>query len=135
MRSEDILSRRCIIALFFLLWGTIWLLYQNENLLGKILSGFFIVFGIIIFIHSYHKIRQLKRTGDVEIIIDERAELNDLKASRRGFEFLLVSIAILMALWGFKLINETILTALIGPVFAIGSSIYVLAYYLYEKRG
>ncbi|MFX1476184.1 MAG: hypothetical protein ACFFCO_12000 [Promethearchaeota archaeon] len=34
-----------IIAVLFIVWGAVWYIFQTE-LLGKLLSGFFIVFGL-----------------------------------------------------------------------------------------
>ncbi|MCZ7355474.1 MAG: hypothetical protein O8C66_13310 [Candidatus Methanoperedens sp.] len=68
-----------------------------------------------------------------ETLTDERSELNTLRASRTGFMFLYVSITVLFTLLGLKLINEMIFTALIGPVFAVASVLYVLLFYRYER--
>jgi hypothetical protein len=119
-------------GIIFVLWGMLWLALYYENTFGKALSGFFIVFGIFISIQSY---RKWKRGEDSEALTDERSELNLLKASRAGFIFLYVSIALLFALLGLRLINEIIFTASIGPVFAVASVLYVLSFYRYEKDG
>lgn len=119
-------------GIFFTLWGMLWFALYYENIFGKALSGFFIVFGIYISIQSY---RKWKKGEDSEAPSDERSELNLLRASRAGFLFLYVSIAILFALFGLRLINEIIFTALMGPVFAVASVLYILSFYKYEKDG
>ena len=43
------------------------------------------------------------------------------------------STGLLFTLLGLKLINEIIFTALMGPVFAVASVLYVWAFYRYEK--
>ncbi|MCX9012777.1 MAG: hypothetical protein OIN66_16875 [Candidatus Methanoperedens sp.] len=130
MKTKDVLYRNFLTGIFFVLWGILWLALSYENTFGKALSGFFIVLGIFISIKSY---RKWKRGEDSEALTDERSELNLLRASRAGFVFLYVSIAVLFTLLGLRLINETIFTALIGPVFAVASVIYVLSFYRYEK--
>jgi Ca2+/Na+ antiporter len=135
MKTRDLLLRQCLVGLFFVMWGILWLALYYENTLGKLLSGFFIILGIFISIKSYSK---WKRWKDSEIhaeetLTDERSELNLLRASRAGFMFLYVSIGVLFTLFGLRLINEIIFTALMGPVFAVASVLYVLLFYRYEK--
>jgi len=135
MKTRDILLRQCLVGIFFVLWGILWLALYYENTLGKLLSGFFIIFGIFISIKSYIKLKRWK-DSDIhtdEALTDERLELNLLRASRAGFMFLYVSIGVLFTLLGLRLINEIIFTALMGPVFAIASVLYVLLFYRYEK--
>jgi hypothetical protein len=119
-------------GIIFVLWGILWFVLYYENTFGKALSGFFIVFGIYISIQSY---RKWKNGEDSEALTDERSELNLLRASRAGFMFLYVSIGVLFTLLGLRLINEIIFTALMGPVFAVASVLYVLLFYRYEKGG
>ncbi len=112
-----------------------WLALYHENTFSKVLSGFFIILGIYMTIKTYSK---WKRWKDSDIhtdkaLIDERSELNLFRASRAGFMFLYISITILFILLGFKLINEIIFIALMGPVFAIASVVYVLLFYRYER--
>ena len=128
MKTKDILYRNLFIGIFFILGGMLWLSLYYENLLGKLLSGFFIIFGIFISINSY---RKWKRGEELEAPTDERSELNLLRASRAGFLFLYLSISLLFALFGLRLINEIIFTALMGPVFAVSSVLYVLSFYRY----
>ena len=135
MKTRDILLRQCLVGIFFVLWGILWLALYYENTLGKLLSGFFIIFGIFISIKSYIKLKRWK-DSDIhtdEALTDERLELNLLRASRAGFMFLYVSIGVLFTLLGLRLINEIIFTALMGPVFAIASVLYVLLFYRYGK--
>lgn len=129
MKNRDILYRGCLIAVFFIIWGAIWLALDYENNLNKLLSGFFIAFGLFMFIKYYYKLKR----GDKEILADERSELNMLKASRIVFVFLTGSIALLFTLLGLKLINEIVFVAFLSPVFAIALVSYALAYYMYER--
>ncbi len=135
MKTKDVLYRNLFTGIFFLLWGMLWLALYYENTFGKALSGFFIIFGIFISIKSYRKWKRWKdsEVHADEVLIDERSELNLLRASRAGFMFLYASISLLFALLGLRLINEIIFTALMGPVFAVASVLYVLLYYRYEK--
>lgn len=130
MKTRDILLRQCLVGVFFVLGGMLWLALYYENTFGKALSGFFIILGIFMLIKTYSK---WKRGEDSEALTDERSELNLLRASRAGFMFLYVSMAVLFTLLGLRLINEIIFTALMGPVFAIASVLYVLLFYRYEK--
>ncbi len=135
MKTRDILLRQCLVGIFFILWGMLWLALYYENTFGKALSGFFIILGIFMSIKTYSKWKKWKNS-DIhtdEAITDERSELNLLRASRAGFMFLYGSITVLFTLFGFKLINEIIFTALMGPVFAIASVLYVMLFYRYEK--
>lgn len=117
--------------MFFIIWGIIWLALDYENNFNKLLSGFFIAFGLFMFIKYYYKLKR----DDKEILADERSELNMLKASRIVFLFLAGSIAFLFTLWGLKLINEILFVAFLSPVFAIALVSYTLAYYRYERGG
>ena len=112
------------------MWGILWLALYYENTFGKALSGFFIIFGIVISIKGYYKLKNWK---DTDVLTDERSELNMLRASRTGFIVLYVSTGLLFTLLGLRLINEIIFTALMGPVFAVASVLYVLSFYRYEK--
>lgn len=117
--------------MFFIIWGIIWLALDYENNFNKLLSGFFIAFGLFMFIKNYYKLKR----DDKEILADERSELNMLKASRIVFVFLAGSIAVLFTLLGLKLINETLFVVFMHPVFAIALVSYTLAYYRYERGG
>ncbi len=130
MKTKDVLYRNFLTGIFFILGGMLWLALYYEDTFGKALSGFFIVLGIFISIKSY---LQWKKGEDSDALTDERSELNLLRASRAGFVFLYVSIAVLFTLLGLRLINETIFMALMGPVFAVASVIYVLSFYRHEK--
>ena len=135
MKTKDILLRQGLIGIVFVLWGILWLALYYENTIGKALSGLFIILGIFISIKSYSKWKKWK-DSDIptdEALTDERYELNMLKASRAGFIFLYISIGVLGTLLGLRLINEIIFTALMGPVIAVASVLYVLLFYRYEK--
>ena len=132
MKPKDVFYRNFLMGIIFVLWGILWFVLYYENTFGKALSGFFIVFGIYISIQSY---RKWKNGEDSEALTDERSELNLLRASRAGFMFLYVLIGVLFTLLGLRLINEIIFTALMGPVFAVASVLYVLLFYRYEKDG
>ncbi len=131
MKTE---RRRGMVSVLFILWGIIWIIYGSGGIFGDILGGFFVIIGTLFFLHSLRELLLYKKTGEIKTRIDERAELNSLRASRKGFEFLLVAIGVLLASLGFKFINETVFTALMGPVFALGAMIYILSYYKYERR-
>ncbi len=135
MKTKDILLRQGLVGIVFVLGGMLWLWMYYENLLGKLLSGFFIILGIFMLIKSYSKWKRWKDSETLpdEALTDERYELNLLRASRAGFMFLYISIGVLGTLLGLRLINEIIFTALMGPVFAIASVLYVLLFYRYEK--
>jgi len=135
MKTRDILLRQFFVGIFFVLVGILWLALYYENTFVKALSGYFIILGIFISIKSYSKWKKWK-DSDIptdEALTDERYELNLLKASRAGFIFLYVSIGVLGTLLGLRLINEIIFTALMGPVIAVASFLYVLLFYRYEK--
>ena len=135
MKTKDILLRQGLVGIVFVLWGILWLALYYENTIGKALSGLFIILGIFISIKSYSKWKKWK-DSDIptdEALTDERYELNMLKASRAGFIFLYISIGVLGTLLGLRLINEIIFTALMGPVIAVASVLYVLLFYRYEK--
>lgn len=130
MKTRDLLCRRCLTGIFFTLWGILWIVLYYENPFGKLLSGFFIIFGIFIFLKNYNK---LKKGDSEEILIDERMELNMLRASKRGFLFMLTATGFLLLLVGLRIINEILFVALMGPVFAIASVLYVWTYHRYEN--
>jgi len=132
MKTRDILYRQSLVGFFFVLWGILWLAMYHENLLGKLLSGFFMIFGLFILIKNYFK---FKKADNKEILIYERTEMNVLRASKIGFLFMFQATGLLLALVGLKLINEILFVAFMGPVFAIGSLLYVRAYHRYEKGG
>ncbi len=135
MKTREILLGQGLIGVFFVLWGILWLVLYYENFLGKLLSGFFIILGIFMSIKSYSKWKRWKDSDNPtdEALTDERLELNLLRASRAGFMVFYVSISVLFVLLGLKIINEIIFTALMGPVFAVASVLYVLLFYRYEK--
>lgn len=130
MKTREIIHRQCLTGIFFMLWGILWFALYYENLLGKLLSGFFIIFGLFIFIKNFQK---LKKGDYEEVLIDERTELNMLRASKKGFMFMLNATGFLLLLFGLKIINEILFVAFMGPVFAIASVLYVWTYRKYEK--
>jgi Ca2+/Na+ antiporter len=135
MKTREVLLRQGLIGIVFVLWGILWLALYYENTFGKALSGFFIILGIFMSIKTYLKWKKWK-DSDIhtdETLTDERSELNQLRASRAGFIFLYISIGVLGTLLGLRLINEIIFTALMGPVIAVASVLYVLLFYRYEK--
>jgi len=87
-KPRDILRRQCLTGIFFTLWGILWLALYYENLFGRLLPGFLSIFGIYISAKNYSK---LKKGNYEEILIDERMELNMLRASKKGFLFMLVA--------------------------------------------
>ena len=135
MKTREVLLRQGLIGIVFVLWGILWLALYYENTFGKALSGFFIILGIFMSIKTYLKWKKWK-DSDIhtdETLTDERSVLNQLRASRAGFIFLYISIGVLGTLLGLRLINEIIFTALMGPVIAVASVLYVLLFYRYEK--
>jgi uncharacterized membrane protein len=120
-----------VACLFLYKMGPVW----KDELLTLVLGSLFIVSGTIYFSLALREALHYKKTGEVKTWTDERAELNSLRASRKGFGFLLISIAILLMLRGFEIINDNIFVALMGPVFAIGSVVYLISFYFYERRG
>ena len=56
-----------------------------------------------------------------------------LRASKKGFLFTLTATGFLLMLFGLRIINEILFVALMGPVFAIASVLYVWTYHKYEK--
>ena len=135
MKTREVLLRQGLIGIVFVLWGILWLALYYENTFGKALSGFFIILGIFMSIKTYLKWKKWK-DSDIhtdETLTDERSELNQLRASRAGFIFLYISIGVLGTLLGLRLINEIIFTALMGPVIAVASVLYVLLFYRYER--
>ena len=67
MRTKEILNSQCLTGIFFTLWGILWLALYYENLFGKMLSGFFIVFGIFIFVKNYNASGIEKRIFGLDI--------------------------------------------------------------------
>ena len=134
-KNLQIPYKRILIGAGFIICSIIYgLFFPNQNILLYMMCGFFMLIGLVVLLYSIYEIVQYKRTGEVKIRTDERAELNALKASRKGFIFLAGSIAILMALWGFDIIDEKILAWLMGVAFAIGCIAYFLSYYMYERE-
>ena len=120
-----------IACLFLYGMGPVW----KGELLTLLIGSSFIIVGTVYFSLALREILHYKKTGEVKTRIDERAELNSLRASRRGLQFLMFSMMILFLLRGFEIINDTIFVALTGPVFAIGSVVYLISYYVHERRG
>ena len=134
MRNEKIPLWRSGISLIFIIWGFIWLLFLKTEILGKVISSFFIILGMTFFIYSINEVFKYRRTGNVKIRIDERVKMNALKASKNAFEFIYISLAILFAFLGIGVIDEHTFTVITGPILTIGIVIYISAYYLDEIR-
>jgi len=134
VRNEKIPLWRSGISLIFIIWGFIWLLFLKTEILGKVISSFFIILGMTFFIYSINEVFKYRRTGNVKIRIDERVKMNALKASKNAFEFIYISLAILFAFLGIGVIDEHTFTVITGPILTIGIVIYISAYYLYEIR-
>ena len=134
-RQTKIIYTRFAVSLFFIIWGFIWF-SCSDTFHGKyIFSTFFVLAGIVTAIYCLSKIIKYRRTGDAETIMDERVEMNRLRASAVGLQFFIFSFAILFSIWGFKLINDTVFVSLAGPVFAAGVMIYIVFYNIYERKG
>ncbi|PKP61108.1 MAG: hypothetical protein CVT88_01005 [Candidatus Altiarchaeales archaeon HGW-Altiarchaeales-1] len=133
-KQSQIPYRWAILGIFFTMCGVMWLYFRGAVSTPEyLISGLLILLGTIIALYSLYEIIQYKRTGEVRIRIDERTELNTLKASKKGFIFLVASIAILIALLGFDIIDEQIFSSLIEVAFAAGFIIYMVSYYLHER--
>lgn len=130
-----------IVGLWFIAWGLACLFFYwmgpvwKGELLTLLLGPLWIVMGTVFSFLTLREILHYRKTGEVKVKADERTNLNHLKASSRGFGFLLFSMMILFLLRGFEIINDTIFVALIGPVFAVGSVVYLVSYYVYERKG
>jgi hypothetical protein len=141
MNQVQALYRKFITGSVFLIWGLACLFFYAVGPVWKgefpilLIGPSFLLVGAISVFRSLQEISRYKKTGEVKVRVDERAELNDLRASKIGFQFLLISIGLLIALWGAKIINDTVFVALMGPVFAIGCILYLLSYQVYERRG
>jgi uncharacterized membrane protein len=141
VNQVQVLYRTFITSVIFLVWGLACLFFYVMGPVWKgelpviVIGSSFVVAGTISVFRNLQEILQYKRTGKVKVRVDERVELNILRASKRGFQFLLVSIGILFVLWGARIINDTAFVALMGPVFAVGSVLYLISYYVYERRG
>jgi len=141
MNQIQALYRKFITGSVFLVWGLACLFFYMTGPVWKgefpilLIGPSFLLVGAISVFRSLQEISRYKKTGEVKVRVDERAELNDLRASKIGFQFLLISIGILIALWGAKIINDTVFVALMGPVFAIGCILYLLSYQVYERGG
>jgi hypothetical protein len=130
-----------ILGLWFIAWGLACLfLYEmgpvwKGELLVLLIGSSFIIVGTVFFSFALREISRYKKTGKVKVRRDERSELNALRASRRGFVFFLESMMVLFLLWGFKIINDAVFVVLTGIVLFIGSYVFLLSLYLYERRG
>ena len=99
-----------------------------------LLSGFFIMPGIIILLYSFREFKH-RQKGAANIKHDERSEINRLKATDLSFRFLLISLMALIALNGAKIIDDTVFVALTGPILAVGITLYYITNYWYERGG
>ncbi|MFX1476183.1 MAG: hypothetical protein ACFFCO_11995 [Promethearchaeota archaeon] len=124
---------RALISISFIIWGIFWFLF-GFNFFGELLGGFFMIVGAIFLGYSVRELLRYRRTGEVKRRWDERAALNQLKAARRGFEFLLLVIAVLLILYALQLISDALFVVFTGFVFGIGVAIYLGSYYWYEGR-
>ena len=126
--------RRSIVAVFFVVWGFIWLFFSDTGPFDNIIGGFFIVFGAVFFFYSLREVLRYKKTGEIKIRLDERTEIDALRASRRGFEFLFVSISVLMALFIFRFIPEIIFVSLMGTAVGVGTMVYIISFIDTSRR-
>ncbi len=136
MINKRIPAIRSIIAIIFLVWGLCWFLYFEKTLVAISISLFFIVIGVVFSILSIYEILRYKKTGEARIRLDERAELNTLKASRNCFRFLFASISIFFLLLNSQLLSgQHVLKILLGLILASTVILYFASYYFYERRG
>ncbi|PKP54064.1 MAG: hypothetical protein CVT90_02075, partial [Candidatus Altiarchaeales archaeon HGW-Altiarchaeales-3] len=135
MKNEQIPYRGIIIGISFVIFGAICLLFfPKPDRLLYATSSLIIVVGIVMILRSLHEIFRYKKTGEIKIRIDERAELNHLKASRIGFLVFASLTTVILIVWSFELINEIHALYLFEVTFAAGLGLYAISYYLYERN-
>ena len=120
-------------VVFFILWGFIWLFFADTGPFDDLIGSFFIVFGAAFLFNSLNEILQYKKSGKIRTRIDERVKMNALRASRRDFKYLIISISVLIALFGFKFIPEIEFVSLTSTVIGIGAIINIFSFYRYEQ--
>ena len=134
-KQVKFLIYRLFVAIFFIAWGIIWLVFHQANAWGNVLKLFCIAVGVFYLYTSSRELIKYKKTGEVKNRIDERGELNNLRAAKRGFNFFMIGFAVLFALRGLDLISEKIFVAVSGPVIAVGVIIYFISYHIFERKG
>ncbi len=134
-KSMQVVFKRAIVAVFFIIFGAAVLLFIGPSAGSEIFGFFFLLVGGLFFIHSCLSYFRYKKTGEIKPVLDERLEMNSLKASRKGFVAIITLIATLMILKAFGIIDETIFVALIAPAFALSMLAYIAFYFYYEGMG
>ena len=109
-------------------------LFTSETTLDILLSGFFIIPGILILLYSFKEFTQ-RQKGVLIIMHDERSETNRLKATDWSFRFLYISLMVLIVLNAINLVNNVVFVALTGPIIAVGITLHYFLSYWYERRG
>ena len=134
-KQQHMVVRRLILGLLYIIIGTGILFFVELNPVRETFGFFFLFVGGLFLIHSWLSFVRYKRTGDFKPVLDERLELNSLKASRKGFVTLISLIAALMILKAFEVIDDTVFVSLTGPVFGLGMIVFFVFYFYYEKVG
>jgi uncharacterized membrane protein len=134
-KQQKRVVRRLILGLLYIILGTGILFFVELNPLRQTIGFLFLFLGGLFLIHSWLSFVRYKKTGEFKPVLDERLELNSLKASRKGFVTLISLFAALMILKAFEVIDDTVFVSLTGPVFALGLIVYFVFYFYYEKVG
>ena len=126
--------RRSIVAVFFVLWGLMWLIFADTGPFDDLFGGLFVIVGLTYIVISLAEVLRYRKTGEFKTRLDERAEINALRASRKGFVIILVLMSLLLALLGFGMIPESAFVAFTGVVIGASVVAYFLSFYRYERE-
>jgi len=129
------LANRMLVAVFFIIWGVMWFVFSRDGALGNALKVIFVAAGVFHLFSAGRELLAYRKTGEVKTRVDERVEFNNLRASRRGFVFLVAAFSVMYAMRGFNMLNEVVFTAAAGPVIAAGVMVYLLSYHMFERKG
>ncbi|MFH1225376.1 MAG: hypothetical protein V1676_06265 [Candidatus Diapherotrites archaeon] len=134
-KEIKIVKRRAAVAGFFILFGIATIFFNPWGGIMDVFTFSFIFVGGFFLIDSAMRLMQCKKTGEVGFRIDERLEMNSLRASRKGFVVLVSFLSAMLVLSAFDVLWAIPFPAIVGPALALGVLVYFAAYVYYEKGG
>ncbi|PKP61107.1 MAG: hypothetical protein CVT88_01000 [Candidatus Altiarchaeales archaeon HGW-Altiarchaeales-1] len=112
-----------IIGIIITLWGILWVFFSDVGYFALVI----VIMGIGITIYFIHEIYNYKKTGKVNVWVDERININISHSAKWGYFFLMISLAIINGLLAFGAIDNALFVTLVRAILLVGIGIFVIA--------
>ncbi len=122
-----------LIPIIFISWGITWMIISN-SFIGILFGSFFIIVGVFISLRIVLDSRKRKK-GILEVKVDERSLQNSLRASKKSYEFIIISLSIVILLHLINIVDDSIFISATVLILCFTMLIHLILFYYYERKG